>query len=358
MRRIGVGAALVLVALAPAACRRGGGGGGPVRVSETRTPMGTYMAITVYAADEAAGRRAIDAAFARVEQVEAALSTYRRDSDISRLNRGAGGPPMAVDGHLVAVLRRAAAASAETDGALDVTVGPLVRLYARCWRRRRLPTEAELAEVRPLVGYRGLEVDPAAGTVRLARAKMRLDVAAIGKGYIVDQAVAALRAVGIAAALVDAGGDIYALGAPPNRQGWLIGVRDPGKPRAILIQRLLLTDTAVATSGDYEQFIVIHGRRYSHILDPRTGRPVESMSSVTVLARDATTADAYATAASVLGPKAAVAFADKRPGVELMVLHRQGDTLARAASGGFARYQAAADTPASSTPGAEGPVEH
>lgn len=312
----------------------------PVRVADTRTPMGTYMTITAYAPDEAAGRRAIAAAFARVEALEAVLSTWRKDSDISRLNRSAGGPPVAVDRHLLAVLRRAAEVSQETGGAFDVTCGPLVSLWKKSLRRRKLPTDAQVAEAKASTDYRAVEVDEQTCQARLAKPGMSVNVSAIAKGYIVDQAVRALREAGIGAALVDAGGDIYALGSPPGREGWRIGVRDPGRPADILDQPLLLRDRAVATSGDYEQSVVVGGHRYSHILDPRTGRPVERMSSVTVVAPDATTADAYATAASVLGPQHAVAFADRRPGVEVLILYRHDDKTLTAQSSGFARLRA------------------
>lgn len=312
-----------------------------VRVRDVQRPMGTYMAITVHAPDEAAGRRAIGAAFARVKEVEAAISTWRTASDASKLNREAGGEPVAIAPDLAGLLKRAAAVSAETEGAFDVTVGPLMRLGRRTWRRGRRPTQEELAEAMAHVGYRDVELSADGKRARLAKAGTRLDFGAIGKGYIVDQAIGALRRAGIQVALVDAGGDLYALATPPGRAGWLIGVRDPDRPDEVQIlkHRLQVHDCAVATSGDYEQFVVIDGRRYSHILDPRTGQPVEHMSSVTVLAPDAATADAYATAFSVLGPKAAVDFAEKRPGVEVLVLHRRDDgALERAQSSGFARF--------------------
>ena len=349
MRRIASVAILVTGLLAAGGCRQTrdadppARAAAPVRVRETRMPMGTYMTMTVYAASQEAGRKAIAAAFARVEEAEAAISTWRKDSDASKVNRLAGGEPVAVDRRLVAVLRRACEVSAETGGAFDVTVGPLVRLYKRCYRRHRLPTEEERAKAMALVGHRAIEVDAEAGTARLSRKRMRVDFGAIGKGYIVDEAVASLRGSGIRAALVDAGGDIYALGSPPGREGWLIGVRDPARPDEIRDERLLVRDRAVATSGDYEQFVVIDGRRCSHILDPRTGRPVEHMTSVTAIAPDATAADAYATACSVFGPEAAVAFAEKRPGVEVMLLHRKGERLAAARSSGFGRFIAPHD---------------
>jgi len=312
----------------------------PVRVRDVRMPMGTYMAITVYAATEAEGKKAIADAFEHVEKVEAAISTYRHTSEISRLNRAAGGEAMAVGHHLFALLARSAEVSKETEGAFDITAGPLIRLWKRAWRRRKLPTPEELAAARALVGYRGVRLFPKKRKAQLLEKNMRLDVGAIGKGYIIDQAAAALRAHGITAALVDAGGDVYAMGKPPGRDGWLVGVRDPERRGKILPRPLLVADRAVATSGDYEQFGRIDGKRFSHILDPRTGRPVEGMSTVSLIAPDATTADAYATAASVLGPKAALAFVEKRPKVEVLILHRLGDRLTRVQSSGFARLEA------------------
>ncbi len=315
----------------------------PVRVRETRMAMGTYVTMTVYAPSEEAGKEAIATAFGRVERLEATVSTWRRESDGSRLNREAGGEAVAVDARLVALLGRAVSLSRETGGAFDITVGPLVRLYKRCYRRRRLPTDEERAAAMALVGYQAIEVDAKRGTARLARERMRVDFGAVGKGYIVDAAVAALRATGIEAALVDAGGDLYALGAPPEREGWLIGVRDPARPDAIRDERLQVRDVAVATSGDYEQFIVLDGRRYSHILDPRSGRPVEHVSSVTIVAPDATRADAYATACSVLGPERAAAFVADRPGVELLLFYRRAAGQGSVRSDGFARFIAPED---------------
>jgi thiamine biosynthesis lipoprotein len=309
------------------------------RITDVRTPMGTYMAITVYAADRASGARAIRAAFDRVEEVEAATSTYRKASDISKLNRAAGGPAMAVSPHLWAVVRRALEIAEETGGAFDPTVGPLVALWRRTWRRGKAASEAEVEATRALIGYRAVECAPDTPRVRLLKPGMELNLSGIAKGYAVAQALEVLQAHGIAAALVDAGGDICGVGAPPKRDGWLIGVRDPARRGEILPTPLLLRDRAVATSGDYEQFGVVEGRRLSHILDPRTGRPVEGMASVTVVAPDPTTADAYATAASVLGVQEAIAFAEKRPGIEMMIFYRDGDRTATARSSGFGRLE-------------------
>ncbi|MFP4056090.1 MAG: FAD:protein FMN transferase [Candidatus Brocadiia bacterium] len=322
-----------------AAARSGAGEADLVRLSRTRRPMGTYMAVTVYAPGREAGLRAIEAAFQRVEEVEAATSTWREDSDVSKLNRAAGSPPMAVSEHLWVPLRRAVEIAEETRGAFDPTVGPVVALWRRSWRTGKRPGDEEIAAARALVDYRSVECAPDAPRVRLAKAGQRLELSGIGKGYAVAQAIEALQAHGIRAALVDAGGDIYGVGAPPGREGWLIGVRDPSRRGKILPRPILLRDRAVATSGDYEQFGMVDGRRYSHILDPRTGRPVEDMTSVTVVAADPMTADAYATAASVMGVEQALAFAEKREEVEMLIMYRRDGELATARSSGFERLQ-------------------
>jgi thiamine biosynthesis lipoprotein len=311
----------------------------PLRVHETRTPMGTYMAITVYAPSETAGRRAMAAAFARVEAVEAATSTYRRKSDISRLNAGAGGPALTVSPHLWNPVRRALLLASETGGAFDPTVGPLVDLWKTTWRKGKAPSLEAVRAARALVDYRLVECSDESPVLRLTRPGMRLVLSGIAKGYAVDQAIAVLRARGIAAALVDAGGDMCAYGAPPRRKSWLVGIRDPQNRGSILPNPVRLLDGAVATSGDYEQFALIDGKRYSHILDPRTGRPVQGMTSVTVVAPDAMTADALATAASVLGPQQALALSERRPGVEMMILHEHDGKLRTVRSSGFRRLE-------------------
>jgi len=310
-----------------------------VRVRDVRTAMGTYMAITVYAPSEATGREAIAAAFQRVEHTEAIISTWRSKSDISRLNRAAGGPPITIHPQLFALLTRSLGVWKETGGAFDVTAGPLIRIWKRAIRLRTLPPEDVVAEARALVGSGSLRLAPERHQAQLLKKRMHVDLGAIGKGYIIDQAIEALRGQGIDIALVDAGGDVFALGKPPGRPGWLIGVRDPEKPSRILPRPLLVTDCAAATSGDYEQFVVIDGRRYSHIVDPRTGHPAEGVCSVSLIAPDAATADAYATAATVLGAEAAVAFAERHAGVEVLVLHRRDGKVVRAQSSGFAAYE-------------------
>lgn len=313
-----------------------------VRVSDAATPMGTYMMITVYAPDEASGRQAIAAAFARVEEIEASCSNYREASDLSKLNRSAGGPPIAVSKDLWAALRRSSEVSEETDGAFDVTIGPLVALWKRTWKRGKLPTAEETAAANALVDYRRLRILADPPRAQLLKAGMQIDLGGIGKGYASDQAIARLRERGIRAALVAIAGDIAAVGAPPERDWWLVGIRDPARPDKILPTPLRLRDQAVSTSGDYEQFGIVAGNRYSHIIDPRTGQPVQHMTSVTVVAPNATTSDAYATALSVLGPEKALAFAEKHPGIEVMAIYESDGQFHTVRSKGFERLEVTA----------------
>ncbi len=310
-----------------------------VKVYDAHGAMGTYVAITVFAPSEALGRKAIKAAFAEIEKVEQAASTYRPTSEVSRLAAAAGGPPMAISECLGRLLRRGMEIAEETDGAFDMTCGPLVRLWRKTWKRGKAPTRQQIEAARALVGRHALELSPDGRRARLLKPGMSLALGGIAKGYAVDQAVAAIRQVGITSALVDAGGDIYALGSPPYRDKWLVGVRDPANPKGILPKALAVANQAVATSGDYLQFGTVKGHRYSHILDPRTGRPVEKMASVTVVAPDATTADAYATAASVLGPQKAIEFGESRRGVEMLVIYRKDGRLVQLRTSGFARME-------------------
>jgi len=338
-RREWVAVFALAAAMSGCAARVRGGEPRLVRVSDGGTPMGTYMMATVYAPDEESGRRAIAAAFARVEEIEAATSHYRETSDISKLIAAAGGPPMPVSRDLWAVLRRSAEVSAETDGAFDPTIGPLMALWKKTWRKGKAPSEAETAAAKALVDWRAVRLAPDAPQAQLLKKGMSLDLGGIGKGYAVDQALAVLRERRIPAALVDMGGNVAAYGAPPERPAWLVGIRDPSRPGKILPKPLKLLNQGVATSGDYEQFGTVAGRRYSHILDPRTGKPLEGMTSVTVVAKDGTTADGYSTALSVLGPEKALAFAEKRPGVEVMIVYERDGATHTARSKGFERLE-------------------
>lgn len=274
------------------------------KVSQTRRLMGVAWTITVCVADVEAARLPLEAAFAEVARLEAILSDYDPTSEVSRLSaRAPTSDPVPVSPDLWRLLDRAARLRDATAGAFDPTVGPLVTLWRRARRSETMPPADKLAAARAAVGIDTLRLDRDRRGVMLTRPGMRLDFGGIGMGYAVDRALDVLAAHGVSAALVDASGDVGVSAAPPAEPGWRIAIRSL-VPGAAASPPLVLTHAAVTTSGDAFQGVEIDGIRYSHIVDPRSGLGVVGPSAVTVIAPDCTTADALATAASVLGPDA------------------------------------------------------
>jgi thiamine biosynthesis lipoprotein len=283
--------------------------------------MGTRIQITVYAADEATARRAARAAFDRVAALDGIMSDYRPTSELMRLCQQAGGEPVRVSEDLFQVLSRSQDLSRRSGGAFEVTVGPVVRLWRAARKDRKLPEAGELARARELGGFDKVKLDPKARTVQLTRAGMQLDLGGIAKGYAADAAQAVLKKHGITRALVAAGGDIVVSGPPPGREGWSVGIAPlerPGKPA----RSLVLRDAAVSTSGDIEQFVEIDGKRYSHIVDPKTGLGLVGRSSVTVLAPCGTASDGLATAVSVLGPERGLKLIEETEGAAAYIVRK------------------------------------
>lgn len=263
--------------------------------------MGTQVRVIVYAPDATTASRASRAAFHRIAALDDTMSDYKTGSELMRLCRSAGGPPVRVSRDLFRVLARAQEVAQQTNGAFDVTVGPVVRLWRRARRRAELPDAAELTSARELVSYKYLRLDPKARTVQLLKRGMLLDLGGIAKGYAADAALTVLKRYGIASALVAAGGDIAVSAPPPGEAGWNVGIAPLDSPAQPPARFLALQSAGVSTSGDAEQFVEIAGQRYSHIIDPRAGQALTGHSSVTIVAPDATTSDAMATAFGVLG---------------------------------------------------------
>jgi thiamine biosynthesis lipoprotein len=265
--------------------------------------MGTTYRIVAYAIDEAVGKAAIARAFARIDELDARLSDYRSDSELMQLcSTAPHARQVDVSDDLWRVLRQSTAVSDASDGAFDVTVGSLTKLWRRARRQHELPPAELLQEAMKGVDYKSVIVDAQRPRVALSRAGMRIDLGGIAKGFASEEALRILHSAGISQALIDAGGGL-ALGAPPpGEQGWKVGVASliEGQPPAHFLS---LHDCSVATSGDLWQFVEIDGVRYSHILDPKTGMGLTYRISATVVARDGGTADALATAVCVLGPE-------------------------------------------------------
>ena len=284
--------------------------------------MGTTVEIAVWHADPAVAKRAIHAAFKEVDRLEELLSEWIPTSDISRINAAAGAQAVAIQPATRDVLMRAIEVARVSGGAFDPTWAGLRGLWA--WDRPlTIPSDAAVAAARARVGWQRLELGPVERpTARLRDTGMALGLGAIAKGYIVDQAALTLEGQGLTNYLVDGGGDVRARG----RRGpdpWRVGLRHP-RQKGALIGHVDIGDEALVTSGDYERFVMLDGVRYSHILDPRTGRPARGAMAVTVLAPDATQADALATAAFVLGPKHGLKLLEDCPNVEGLIVDHEG----------------------------------
>lgn len=265
--------------------------------------MGTLFRLTFYAGSEGQAAAAAAAAFGRIDTLNAHLSDYLPESELSRLSAQAGsGRAVPVSEDLWTVLTAAQEVAAASEGAFDISIGPLSRLWRRAFRRQTFPEAARLAEARRAVGYRWIELLPDQRHVRLQQPDMRLDAGGIAKGYAVDEAMATLQRYGIDRALVDGGGDLLASGAPPGEPGWRILLKTAGKEGALRDSVVLLRDGALATSGDTYRYLEWEGRRYSHIVDPRSGLGVDHRTLVSVQCPSCTLADALASALSVIGP--------------------------------------------------------
>jgi FAD:protein FMN transferase len=310
----------VSIVLCLAAC---GAPGGARLVEHSAVAMGSDLHVRVWTADVAAARAAAAAVFAEFDRLDALMSVWREESDVGRLNASAGGAAVHISPEVAEVLRAAHQVSAWSDGAFDVTFGALSGL----WRfdhdqDNRIPAAADVAARLPLIDYRRVELH--GNTARLATAGMRVHLGGIGKGYAIDRAVAILRAHGLSDVLVQSGGDMYASGTRGDR-AWSIGIRDPRGPADQLLATLALTGAAISTSGDYERFFEADGRRYHHILDPRTGQPATGTRSVTIVAPQSMLADAVATAVFIMGPDEGMALVGRLPDVEAAIVTGEGE---------------------------------
>jgi thiamine biosynthesis lipoprotein len=303
---------LVALALLAGACRGPADGGRePSRVELEGHHMGTRFRVVVVHEDPAQGLAAGRAALERVAELDERLSDYRPESELSRLSRASGGAPVPCSPDLWRVLALAAEVAERTGGAFDVTVGPAVRLWRRAGRRGELPEEGELEEARRRTGPDLVDLDPVHRTARGLVPGMRLDLGGIAKGDALDQALEVLRSHGAAAGLVDGGGDVAVFGAPPGAPGWTIAVEGLGPGACVE-----LDEGALASSGDAYRAVEIGGERFSHLVDPRTGRALVGARAAGVLARDAALADALASALCVLGAEEGLLLLEAIPGVE------------------------------------------
>jgi thiamine biosynthesis lipoprotein len=283
------------------------------RFEFSQVHMGMPVRLVLHAAGPETARPAAAAAFDRIAALDRMMSDYRDDSETRRL----GERPLEwvpASAELFSILGRAVEIAGATGGAFDPTVAPLVALWREARKTGRLPERSRLDAARALVGWRCLELDSARRAVRLARPGMRLDLGGIAKGFVLQEALGMLRRHGISSALLEAGGDIVVGDPPPGRSGWR--VETPSASRAFSERAANLRHSALATSGPTAQFVVIDGVRYSHVIDPRTGLGVTNHVTARVIAEDAATADALATALTVIGLDGAETVAKRFAGVQ------------------------------------------
>ncbi len=271
------------------------------RYEDSRVSMGCVYTIVVHGDERTPFRRIVDNALDEIDRVDRLMSHYKSDSELSRINREASKSPVKVDPELFGFIAECLRYSRESDGAFDITVGPLMKAWGFFRGEGRAPAEVELAEARNRVGYRHVILNQKDGTIFFETSGVELDLGGIAKGYAVDRAVAALKRDGIASALVSAGGStIYAFGAPPGETAWEVEVQDPVDQTRIATT-VRLKDQALSVSGSYEKFFELNGVRYSHVMDPRTGRPAQGVLSVAVITNDGMSGDALDNVFYVLG---------------------------------------------------------
>jgi thiamine biosynthesis lipoprotein len=289
----------------------------PRRYEYTEPHMGTAFTLVLYTGDPETASRASKAAFERIRALDQTLTDYDPASELMRLCDQAGGPPVPVSADLFEVIARSKLLYERSGGAFDISIAPVVRLWRRARREKKLPDPELLAKARALVGAEAILLDSAKRTIQLTRPGMKLDVGGIAKGYASEEAIKVLKRQGITSALVAGSGDIVVSEPPPGRPGWRISVA-PLKAESDGFDGsgpiVWLKNAAVSTSGDAEQFVEIDGVRYSHVIDPKTGLGLTERRSVTVIAREGITADGLDTAACILGPEKGLALIESTPG--------------------------------------------
>lgn len=292
---------IVLFVLAIAAAWTGAAAEGPqsgaglLRLEKSAVAMGSTYSIELYGYDRVSMEAAADAAFDEAGDLDDLLSNYKPESQWSEVNRHAAERPVKVSPELFRLLSACVEYSRESEGAFDITVGPLMKVWGFYKGTGHLPHRAQVAAALTKVGYRHIRLDAAAQTVRFDRPGVELDPGGIGKGYAVDRMVGVLRQKGVTIALVAASvSSIYGMGAPPTEpRGWRVEIKDPRRQDRTIAE-VFLKDMSLSTSGSYEKFFRAEGRIYAHIMDPRTGRPAQGSSSVSVVAPRTIDSEAWA----------------------------------------------------------------
>lgn len=289
-------------------------------LSNEQSIMGTVVRVELWTDSHKLGQAAIVEVMEEMQRIDHLMSTYKEDSEISRINRQAASEPVTISAELLQLLMRSLRMSEITDGAFDITYASAGHLYD--FRRKVKPSADALAAALPAINYRHVVLDRANSSVKFLRSGVRIDLGGIAKGHAVDRAIALLKSRGIEHALVSAGGDSRLIGDRRGRP-WVVGIRDPRQENEV-VAVVPLSDAAISTSGDYERYFVADGVRYHHIINPGNGRPVSGVRSVTVVGPDSTTMDALSTSVFVMGIKRGLALVESLPDVEALIVDADG----------------------------------
>ncbi|HOL22041.1 MAG TPA: FAD:protein FMN transferase [bacterium] len=285
-------------------------------VSREEPAMGTFVSITMEKSPNY--EKILDGAFSIIKKLEKKFSVYIPDSEISRLNRE---KKIEASSDIIHVIKKSIEVSKITGGAFDITILPLINLYRESEKTGAPPSEEKIRMILQCIGYEKIRVKD--NIIQIPK-KTEIDTGGIAKGYMVDSTANFLKKNGINSGLVNAGGDIYCFGKNPEGGKWKIGIRDPFHKEKT-VKTLYLNNCGVATSGDYERYLYIKGKKYGHIINPLTGKTVQDFPvAVTVIAPDATTADAFATAFFVLGIEKSINLVNKLEGISVFIINGDG----------------------------------
>ena len=282
--------------------------------------MGTRIYVEAWHDDPVRGEQAIDAVMAEMHRIDALMSHYKPESQLSQINARAALEPVVVDPELFELIRTSVRFSELTEGAFDITYASVGYLYD--YPHHVHPTEAQIQAALPGVNFRNLILDPAQHSVKFAREGMRIDLGGIAKGYACDQGVAILRRLGITNAVVTAGGDTRLLGDRRGRP-WLIGIRHPDDQERVVLT-MPLADVGISTSGDYERYFDEGGVRYHHIIDPKTGHSPSGVRSVTIIGPTATDTEGWSKGVFIKGPVEGLKLLEQHPQMDAVVVDRNG----------------------------------
>ena len=309
------------------------------RFSFTRSKMGSPFTIIFYESDSVRAQATAASAFKLVDSFVHIFSDYIDSSELNRLcaRAGTGGATMSVSGALLVILLHSKNAWRESSGTFDITLGPLTRLWRKARKENIFPPDSLVKYKRSLTGFNQVKIRADKKTVSLLKPGMQLDLGGIAQGYIAGKIIDHLVKKGVTSALVDVSGDIMAIGAPPKKEGWTVGINVPGDENRLFPTNVLVRDMAVTTSGDLYQYIEYNGKRYSHIVDPRTGYGITSQRNVTIIARDPTHADWLTKACSIL-PVAEAKKLAKKFNAELLIVENHEGKLKWYQTPAFSRY--------------------